>query len=217
MLIFASLLAMPILVMHVSGDECSRCQPILGDPFNNMLWYFYKVHHFTCPEEGDTAVQTKCSWATDVWMNGMEEQCANNYAYIVDVEYRKKKHSDWIDKCWNKNEVIGLSALIGGPILALLFLLPVICACCCCFYKLRGKKRTYLPQDQSPQMDEEEQDRVESGFTNSTLPQPPPGYNLVPFSAIPQQQVPAGFKLIPLSELNPPQAPPPGYKLVPLH
>ena len=107
----------------------------------------------------------------------------------------------------------GNSAILGGTILASLFLGPfIICACCYCIWKQRGKKQTNFQSEQIQNAQE-----AAPGLTNteSSLPPPPSGYNLVPLSDISQPQVPPGFKLIPLSELQQPQ-PPPGYNFVPL-
>ena len=83
----------------------------IGDPFGNYLWYLYEVHHFSCPEEGDDPMNTECSLATEVAMNGMEEMCQYPYGNWDGREERKEKHSDSIANFFFQIEIIGFKGI----------------------------------------------------------------------------------------------------------
>ena len=234
MSIFTCPFLIAVLVLSVSGDECKRCQLIeyvwikhhlsifhswkkfccRGDPFDNYLWRFYEVGTYTCPKEDDhDHRKTACHYLR----GGGRDECGFKYAnYDNALE-------NLLSTCVSDHmEVIGLSAPLGGTILALLVIAPVICICVCCrFSRKRGRKAEEPSEEINPTTTEERQHQTPSGSNLVTAPelahpQAPPGFNLVPLSEVAQPQPPPGYKLVPLSELRQPQAPPPGYKLVPV-
>ena len=330
------------LLYNEMCDICFEPHYFREDPFGGYLWYFYGVHHFSCPQEGEGPEDVHCDWGSesDVWdreRNDWVPTYRYTYMYYTPEDggvhgclhfehwrNMKEDHEERIknmqDRCWLNSHILGFggkyslmvnhyalysffiyiillilkqylpltiedgrasiyifshtfSLIVGGTLLALLlFLIPfIIYVGCWCFRhrvkkiclgvclgkpqtnlrfdriqnthtdselsntqsslppphpgyhldelaRIRAEQETLLDQTQPKlQFDHSQNTHTDPGLSNtqSSLPQPPPAYNLVPLSEISQQQVPNGFKLIRLSELQQPQ-PPPGYNLVPL-